>query len=181
MKWLEYVKSRIPGRSRGRKTTKKINAETRRELTDMCDRLAEIAGQVSRKDAITILEVAVVKLLDDYDGVTREGIFEAAETVINSKQEGKKRALTTREAVDSYIENEDIISTGIISRTMSDNLMDTLEDRCVPQRDRSFIFKSVILRLAGEMDPDDLKDVLSYQLPDIEQKKTMNRDGHMYG
>lgn len=181
MTWFTHLRHQIRSKLPGRKKIKKFDAKTRRELIDICDRLSEIAKVTDKSNALSTLEVALVRLLEGFDDVTRDAVSITADNIITSKQEGKERALTTEEAIQEYLDHIDIIGTGIIARTFTDEFMKLLDENDLDPITKSHIYKQIILRLVCELEADEITQLFQYDLPRVEKEKIYSRDGAMYG
>lgn len=175
-------RSRKRKKSLGQKQEpKKLSYSERHELTDLCNRVAEIAEQAGRPESMVIMEAALIHLMRHLDKPSRDALFESVDIILDAKAYAEQQNIINQKILDTLRDKKGDLQMGVIAQHVTDIILERTTKFNIDENVRNNIIKVIVTRLALELNHKTLQEVATLLLPNALEKKEQNAMRYMYG
>ena len=181
MKWSTSSRPSQTKKSRGQKKRKRLKYEEKQELHALCDRIAEIVGSAGTTEKLVILEAAIIRLIENLDAKTRDGVFKSINVVAQAKEHAEQEALISQRMLEAIDKKSKPMEYTIFVQNFTDIIIEQAKHFNIDDNIRNNVLKAIITRLAFELDYNALKFVANAILPNMVDVKERADMRYMYG
>lgn len=158
-----------------------IPYRSRRKLEKLCVQISDLAIHLPDVDTMSALEVALVNMVGRLDKPSRHLLFEASNRIIDARQDVQQRAIVTPKMQKIANARAGAMRVGLVAKNVTDLIIDNTNKYNINSQVKDNILKTVILRLALELNHDSIYEVAETLLPDVAKEKGVISDRNMYG
>ena len=124
-------------------------------------------------------EEGLACILDDYDQITREGLYTAIEHIINARQK-VRFGLLGEENLLALEQQEPILHGGLIARNIVELLTKGDFVNKISSEQYSAILLTIITRLSLELNEQAFQELTNKLLPEGKRQNIKNKQGFMF-
>jgi len=152
-----------------------------KDFIKKCKEAASLVEEIpSKQECVSTLEEGLWHIFKFFDQVTRDGIFIALDHICEAKGTAEE-ALLSADMMKKLESKHPVVHTGIIARSVVDILTKGEYVELLEEKTRQNIIKAVAMRLIMELPADEVGEVATQILPEVQREKEEKRDRHMYG